>query len=368
MKCTLLLLSVFLMLAGCAPSSQSPAVPSPLPPVITDPVEASGDTAPATNEVDVFYGTNRQALAGDCRFSGARSSVEALSYGKCRVSFPPDHRVGIIESPFFDWMKSNPDDHVMIKNGRRLDREQFNQSLALRLGERGASLIFIHGYNVSFEDSVKRTAQLAYDLQFKGAPLLFSWPSSGSESQYRADESAIAQSYPAVYDFLKDHLENPGVKKVYIVAHSMGNRALTQALLRLYSESPDLAAKLQEVVLAAPDIDAGEFADKIVPELRRQGAPVTLYVSANDKALALSQVFHGAARAGMFRKPVVIYSGVELIDASALSTDFIGHSYYGDKLSVVADMYYLFKGAKAADRFNLQVVTAPGGQYWEFKP
>ncbi|WP_122682227.1 alpha/beta hydrolase, partial [Pseudomonas viridiflava] len=125
------------------------------------------------------------------------------------------------ESPFFDWMASNPDDHVLIKNGRRLDREQFNQSLALRLGESGASLMFIHGYNVTFEDSVKRTAQLAYDLQFKGAPLLFSWPSSGDESQYRADESAIERSYPAIYDFLKNHLENPSVKKVYIVAHGM---------------------------------------------------------------------------------------------------------------------------------------------------
>ena len=37
--------------------------------------------------------------------------------------------------------------------------------------------VFVHGFNVSFENALRRTAQIAYDLNFDGAPFLFSWPS-----------------------------------------------------------------------------------------------------------------------------------------------------------------------------------------------
>jgi esterase/lipase superfamily enzyme len=34
--------------------------------------------------------------------------------------------------------------------------------------------VFIHGFGVSFEDAARRTAQLSYDLGFKGVPVLYS--------------------------------------------------------------------------------------------------------------------------------------------------------------------------------------------------
>jgi esterase/lipase superfamily enzyme len=33
------------------------------------------------------------------------------------------------------------------------------------------AFVFIHGYNVSFEDAARRTGQFAYDLKFVGAPI-----------------------------------------------------------------------------------------------------------------------------------------------------------------------------------------------------
>ena len=35
------------------------------------------------------------------------------------------------------------------------------------------AFVFIHGFNVAFEDAVMRTAQIAYDLGFDGAPILY---------------------------------------------------------------------------------------------------------------------------------------------------------------------------------------------------
>ncbi len=51
-------------------------------------------------------------------------------------------------------------------------------------------LVFVPGYNVSFVNAVRRTAQLAYDLDFGGVPVLYSWPSAGSAAAYVADGAA----------------------------------------------------------------------------------------------------------------------------------------------------------------------------------
>jgi esterase/lipase superfamily enzyme len=45
----------------------------------------------------------------------------------------------------------------------------------------------VHGFNVSFENALRRTAQIAYDLDFDGAPFLFSWPSRDSLLSYASD-------------------------------------------------------------------------------------------------------------------------------------------------------------------------------------
>ena len=48
------------------------------------------------------------------------------------------------------------------------------------------AFVFVHGYNVLFEDAVYRTAQLAYDLGFEGAPI-FQLAVSRAEIGYPVD-------------------------------------------------------------------------------------------------------------------------------------------------------------------------------------
>jgi esterase/lipase superfamily enzyme len=35
------------------------------------------------------------------------------------------------------------------------------------------ALVFVHGYNVNFNDAVRRAAQIAYDLEFAGIPMVY---------------------------------------------------------------------------------------------------------------------------------------------------------------------------------------------------
>jgi hypothetical protein len=58
----------------------------------------------------------------------------------------------------------------------------------------------------------------------------------------------------------------------------------------------------------------------------------------------------------------LMLTGLEYIDASSVDTGFLGHSYYGDNRSVIADIHYLIdEHTRACKRFSLKVVELPGG-------
>src|SRR5262245_31066233 len=95
------------------------------------------------------------------------------------------------------------------------------------------ALVFLHGFNVTFEDAAIRAAQIGFDLKVLGATAFFSWPSRGRVTAYPADEATIEASEPAIADFLVDFAANCGAEKVHLIAHSMGNRGLLRALQRI---------------------------------------------------------------------------------------------------------------------------------------
>lgn len=321
--------------------------------------------------VKVLFATNRKLLnSSRCTgaFSGRRGDFKDTKYGYCYVSIPVGHKVGMVEEKRWYQLRENENDHVMLLGGRTMPKEDFIAILERGLAKGDAStLLFVHGYNVSFETAAKRTAQMAHDLNFAGVPLFFSWPSNGRVLSYQADEASIEWSEPALYDFLQEHLDNQNIRTTYLIAHSMGNRAVLDVLIRLKSERPDLRAKIREVVLAAPDVDADQFTDIIVPKLADPDFPVTLYASRHDKALKLSKELHYYRRAGDIPDDILVWRGVEFINASSVKTDFLNHSYVSDSNSVLSDMFYLFSGKRPSSRFHLRERSSRTGQYWEFK-
>ncbi len=58
------------------------------------------------------------------------------------------------------------------------------------------AVVFIHGYNTSFDFAIYRTAQVAYDLKFDGAAFAYSWPSGGGLASYTYDRESSGQAEP----------------------------------------------------------------------------------------------------------------------------------------------------------------------------
>jgi len=323
--------------------------------------------------VEVFFATDRNQLQpGETpKYFGVERSD--LKYGVCSVSIPRDHRMGELEAPgrFLFWrLKEDPQYHIVTLNAVVLPSDIYFDHLQSQIMncDQKSALIFFHGFNVTFDDAARRTAQMAYDLGFKGAPVFYSWPSQGKVALYTVDEQTIEWSQANMRRFLEDFFEKSDAENVYLIGHSMGTRGLTRALIEILREKPEIKSRLKEIILAAPDIDADVFKRDIAPQIISHGENLTLYTSADDKALDASRIVHKAPRAGSSKFGVTIVPGMETIDATGQDTGFLGHSYIGDIHSLLADIYALMVNEhRAPERFGLKCIKCSEGRYWKFK-
>ena len=321
----------------------------------------------------MFYGTSRKPTGIkdlDRVFGSERH--ERLQLGRASVTIPKDHRVGELEIP--KWWKlefrEDPRKHVVLQSVTEESADKFYSEL--RTTVQGSStkglLLFVHGFNVAFEDAIKRTAQIAYDVQFNGAPVLYSWPSQGrlSPLAYTADEEAARWAVGGLKEFLTNLATSSGARRIHLLAHSMGNRVLTDAIRELRATLPK--ERIQNIVLTAPDIDVSVLVRDIAPALTSTSRRVTLYASANDEALAFSRQVHNIPRAGDGGESLVVQQGIDTIDVSLVDTTLIGHSYYGENRSVISDLFNLLRGRSPNERCCLLVKSKQGLPYWQFTP
>ena len=379
-KCGVFIVAIMAaLLAGCAsggPTAMSPA-PTQAAPAETErkaPGRGMAIQAPKTTEyavVRTYFATDRN-LTGktkpDEMFGVDRS---AITYGTCDVSIPHDHAKGELESPSI-WkleFHEDPARHVVLLSTTISPKDDYFSDLAakVRAAPTRSALLFVHGYNVTFADAARRTAQIAHDVGFEGVPVFYSWPSQGTTPAYTVDEQNVEWTQANLKAFLEDFFVRSDVRNVYLIAHSMGNRALTRAVASLLTEKPLLRSRLTEVILTAPDIDADVFKRDIAPALVALGRPITLYASSTDEALAASRRVHGSPRAGDSGQGLVLIPGVETIDATAVDTSLLGHSYFAEAQSVLSDLFHLIHDRQRADQRSwLRRIDSGIRPYWAF--
>ncbi|MFO1426529.1 MAG: alpha/beta hydrolase [Steroidobacteraceae bacterium] len=335
--------------------------------------------------VRVFYGTNR-APTGErnpANFYGAQRGE--LQFGYCDVTIPETHKEGELETASrWSMLTINYDPQaarrrfVLLQTVQPLPRDRFLTALRAHMASSPTRelLVFIHGYNNTFEDASRRAAQLVYDLDFDGTPVMFSWPSKASTTSYTADEATVGISGRRLADFLQVVAAEAGATRVHIVAHSMGNRALLDAL-PLYvaartSQQP--GSRLGQIVFTAPDVDRDLFVDTI-GRLAGVSDRLTLYASDSDMALKTSEALHGAPRAGLAGERLVVLRGLDSIDMSSIDADLLGHTYFAADTGAIYDLFRLLwrgdpppkrcgmvgrKGAGAANAWVFNVTDCHG--------
>jgi esterase/lipase superfamily enzyme len=342
--------------------------------LVSEIVRPDADEATGIVTIPVFYGTDR-ARGDDTPTNYFRGERGAPAFGIAEVSVPTRGRdLGELTGP--SWWRfeftADPAKHVILKTVGSLGRDAFVASLAdsLVAADQRDALVFVHGFNVSFEDAARRAAQISVDLKFAGRTLLYSWASAADTKKYTVDESTIEWSRDHFEAFLQLALSEIGAREVHVIAHSMGNRALVNTLERIPSwQLPAGAAKLGQVVFAAPDVDCDRFV-QLAAKFKGSAARFTLYASSRDVALLASKFVHGYPRAGEAGEALLVVDGVDTIDASLVDTSLVGlrHSYFGDKRSILNDMFNLIAQQLAPDqRFDLQAAGDALRKYWSYR-
>lgn len=300
-----------------------------------------------------------------------------LQRGIATVTVPDSHQKGNVERPSllrFEF-KEDQSKHIVMTSATELTDEDFYRRMSdtVKQSPESELLVFIHGYNVDFESAVRRTAQLSVDLPFRGVPVCYSWPSQGEVLGYTVDENNVAWTVYHLKSFLYELVERSGATSINVIAHSMGNRALTSALSEISFEQTtengeDASALFDRIVLAAPDIDADYFRRDLAPRVLKTAETVTLYASSDDNALIASKQVHGYPRAGESGPDIVIVPGIETIDVTGIDLSLLGHSYYGDNDHILRDLFDLVHNRlPASKRELLTVQELQGAIYWQLK-
>ena len=207
-------------------------------------------------------------------------------------------------------------------------------------------LLFVHGFNFSFDESTQIAVRLVQRAGIRAVPVAYSWPSESKFSAYGVDYDRNEWTIEHLRQFIQDLVNAlPDGAVLHIVAHSMGNRSLLWALADL--KLPE--QRLGQLVMIAPDVDAEIFKDLVLRSgpFRRK----TLYVSNRDLAMrAASLLRPDAPRTGDARKQYVVIKGMDTIDMSPLKAGTSGHSVYTYSQLVFDDLGAVLKDEDPSTR------------------
>lgn len=320
---------------------------------------------------EVWFGTNRKPVLRDgatIGFSGERG--DSVHLGRCAVTIPRTHKIASDGSPW--WHRQIfGDDRLRLAELDILEADQFwggvRNAIAALSTNGGDAIVFVHGYNVSFEGAAIRAAQIGADLNLTASMAFFSWPSKGRLLGYPADEASIEASEDQIAAFLTDFIKNSRAHRIHLIAHSMGNRGLLRAIARIVATIEEGTGKpFGQVILAAPDVDSGVFRSgyKAYDKLAER---TTLYVSRRDLAVRISEKLHAASRIG-FAPPVAVMPGIDTINVTNADVTLLGHGYVGSSRSVLTDMHQLLSAGKAPKSRAMLEESRDGNEvYWQIR-
>ena len=260
---------------------------------------------------------------------------------------------------------------VELQSLQAYESDDFWQTISALLKplepEEQEALVFVHGFNTSFEAAAIRATQISVDLEHKGVTAFFSWASKGKALSYISDSATIQYSEKYLTEFLTDFAKNSGARRIHIIAHSMGNRALLEAVNRINRNNPEI--QFGQIILAAPDVDADVFEELSIayPKLSEQ---TTLYISKKDKAVGMSKWLHSHSRAG-FTPPVCIVDKINTIEVEEnVNLLELGHGYFAGQTSLLEDIKKLIQlnldANNRSETLKPEKVTATHC-YWKLK-
>jgi esterase/lipase superfamily enzyme len=291
----------------------------------------------ATRE-KIFIASTREATdKTGALFSERRASTVGLA--SVEVSIPPVHVIGKLERAV--QMPPDPRTEFAVVDPTVYATDQafisaVNAELAKRpKGERNL-MVFVHGYNNTTSDSVLRSAQFVNDSGYEGVVMLLDWASAGKLPRYVYDLNSTLVARGLLSE-INSILLLTQAENYDIFAHSMGGFLTMEAIRDAVKDNKlNSSGKLQNVVLASPDIDLDLFRTHMAV-IGDNLANFYVLSSENDRTLAFSQIIAGGVpRVGAANAEELAELGATVIDLTEVDDSSSGsHSKFAGSPEVV---------------------------------
>jgi len=314
----------------------------------------------------------------------------ARKRGVLQREFADSLEFGVIVSKVISGTSRAPLDQLIGRvtirtaDSAQLSREEFRQRLHAADSATGETVLYVHGYATSFARGMAQTTEIAHRGSHTGAYVLFSWPAHRAiatwptfgaliSKAYRDDSVSAQKSAGALLEALTVVRQATSSKSLTLVGHSMGAQLVAEALRPVSSEREALAtAPLRAIVFFAPDIAATRFRDSLAAPLAPIASRRVVYVSGNDRMLALSRLVNHAPRAGQSRGGLVLApADVEVVDVTGGRRAVSGvrkfiDTYHAMRYSGTAlyDFYAVARGVTADCRVASGIAQRAGERRW----
>jgi esterase/lipase superfamily enzyme len=309
----------------------------------------------------VYFATNR-VIAG--------SAQDYRNYGTDIVA-PTDPTAITYGSATVDDANLTADTVGAITSIQDISQGRFSANAIAALSNPGRNLlIFIHGFDNSFENAITRAAFNRQWFAASGKPaadttvVAFSWPSLGRLldlpvpwDDYLHDQTAAGQSGAHIMSFFANlepliRQARTNGNRAFLLAHSMGNWALQAAVESWFVHGNGTTMLFDETFLAAADERYDSFSFPMpgrLSDLKQLSRRISTYYSTADAVLCLSMTINlGAKRLGQegphdrFDTTFFPPQQYRMVDCSSFNDynrDFAGsHQYYRRSPTARADI------------------------------
>ena len=299
LSCALLIL----VLPGCAALTSS---------------AAPFDAAELSRNPTLIVATTRKPVNGARArpwFGTERAS--AVTFARGKLVPPDDGRFSLSSIGLGDWSLEGVEPVARLSD------------LLPPGGEPRDVLLYVHGFNTTFETAALDAARLSDGIRFRGETMLFSWPSKAKLFDYGYDRESAMWSRDELERVLSLLMASPGVGRIHVVAHSVGTMLSMESLRQIYARHGiAITDKIGAVIFASPDIDMDVFTSSVqrIPPLVPK---ITVITATNDRALAVAGwIAGGITRVGAAEKSQLEKVGLRVIDASAEGWGLINHDLF----------------------------------------
>lgn len=277
-------------------------------------VQAEGGAQPAAArpcqplDLRLYFATTRlnEGGPGKARYGGRRHldlGSGSLDYGSACLARPPG-----LASPasgpagaFKEGVRTNS--RLWFKAPVvAIEKESAEQFFSRFRQWRGHALVYVHGYDISFDEALQDLALIADEFERRNKskpllPILFSWPSVGSSAEYSLDLTNLEWSQLYFRTFLSRLAsEKNAAATLDVVGHSMGSRYLLSAFGSVPGATPPNSVRNLFLASADVDLQTAEQCKSVI-----EGAVsglVYVLVSDRDGPLIASQLLNGQPRLG----------------------------------------------------------------------